>query len=401
MEMKCPQEKRSLHSLQEELDELDRLGLRRSCRRVEAVKEGRIQVDGRWLIHLASNNYLGLTEHPRVIAAAQEALARYGVGAGSARLIGGTFPPHEELEAELVRFKQAEDCLLFSTGYMANIGIITAMAGPGDLVIGDRLNHASLIDACRLSGAAFRVYPHADANRLEEALHQRRNQYRRVLVVTEGVFSMDGDLAPLPAIVEIARRYDAWLLVDEAHSTGVFGAAGRGSLEHFGISTEGILQMGTLSKALGSMGGFLAGPKVFVELLRNKARSFIYTTALPPSCAAAALEALRVVKEEPGRRERLWENVRRWSSGLMQLGCELVSHASPIIPIRVGPNRQTMELAQALFEAGVYAPGIRPPTVPEGSARIRTSLTSLHTEGDLDAALGAFRQVCERVAVSR
>ena len=212
---------------------------------------------------------------------------------------------------------------------------------------------------------------------------------------------MDGDLAPLPAIVEIARRYDAWLLVDEAHSTGVFGPAGRGSLEHFGISTEGILQMGTLSKALGSVGGFLAGPKVVVELLRNKARSFIYTTALPPSCAAAALEALRVVKEEPGRRERLWENVRRWSSGLMQLGCELVSHASPIIPVRTGSNGRTMELAQALLEAGVYAPGIRPPTVPEGSARIRTSLTSLHTEGDLDAALGAFRQVCERVAVSR
>ena len=380
-------------SLREELDELDQQGLRRSCRRVEAVEGGRIRVDGRWLIHLASNNYLGLTQHPRVITAAQEALARYGTGAGSARLIGGTFPPHEELETELARFKQAEDCLLFSTGYMANIGIITALVGQGDLVLGDRLNHASLIDASRLSGAAFRVYPHADADRLEEALQQRRNHYRRVLVVTEGVFSMDGDLAPLPAIVETARRHDAWLLVDEAHSSGVFGPTGRGALEHFGISTEGILQMGTLSKALGSVGGFLAGPRVVVELLRNKARSFIYTTALPPHCAAAALEALRVIKEEPMRRDRLWEHVRRWSSGLMQLGCELVSHASPIIPIRIGSKRQTMELAQALFEAGVYAPGIRPPTVPEGSERIRTSVTAAHTEEDLNFALEGFQSV--------
>ena len=387
---------------QQELDELDALGLRRSCRRVEAVEGGRIQVGGRWLIHLASNNYLGLTQHPRVISAAQEALARYGTGAGSARLIGGTFPPHEELEAELARFKQAEDCLLFSSGYMANVGIITSLAGQGDLVIGDRLNHASLIDACRLSGADFRVYPHADANRLEAALQQRRARYRRVLVVTEGVFSMDGDLAPLPAIAEIARRYDAWLLVDEAHSTGVFGPAGRGSLEHFGISTEGILQMGTLSKALGSVGGFLAGPRVVVELLRNKARSFIYTTALPPSCAAAALEAVRVVEKEPIRRERLWRNVRRWTSGLMQLGCELISKASPIIPVRTGSNGRTMELARSLFEAGVYAPGIRPPTVPGGSARIRTSLTSLHMEKDINVALETFRQVfSQQITVTR
>ena len=382
-----------LEPFEEELSELDRQGLRRFCRRVEAVEGGRIRVDGRWLIHLASNNYLGLTQHPKVIAAAQEALARYGAGAGSARLIGGTFPPHEELEAELADFKQAEDCLLFSTGYMANLGIVTALMGPGDLIIGDRLNHASLIDACRLSGAAFRIYPHGDADRLEEALRKRRAGHRKVLVVTEGLFSMDGDLAPLPAIVEMARRYDAWVLVDEAHATGVFGSSGRGSLEHFNISTDGILQMGTLSKALGSVGGFLAGPRVVVELLRNKARPFIYTTALPPSCAAAALEALRVIREEPVRRRRLWENVHRWSSGLMKQGWKLTSHASPILPIRIGSNQETMLLAQRLFEAGVYAPAIRPPTVPEGSARIRTSLTALHTEEDLSAALHAFQRV--------
>ena len=379
-------------SLQKELDELEAQGLRRRLRRVEAAEGGRVQVDGRWLISLASNNYLGLTQHPKVIAAAQEALARYGTGSGSARLIGGNFPPHEELEQELARFKQAEDCLLFSTGYMANLGVVTALAGPGDLVIGDRLNHASLIDACRLSGADLRVYPHGDAQRLEEALRQRRGRYRRILVITEGIFSMDGDLAPLPEIVEAARRHDAWLLLDDAHGTGVFGAGGRGSLEHFGIPPEGILQMGTLSKALGSLGGYLAGPRAVVELLRNRARSFIYTTALPPGCAVAALEGLRVIQREPQLRLRLWENVRRWTSGLEKMGCDLVSKSSPIVPVRVGSNRETMALAQALEEAGVYAPGIRPPTVPEGSARIRTSLTALHTAHELEQALKTFQK---------
>ncbi len=367
--------------------------MRRVSSRVEAVDGGRVRMGGRWLISLSSNNYLGLTQHPRVIAAAQESIARYGTGSGSARLIGGNLPPHEELEQELARFKQAEDCLLFSTGYMANLGVVTALVGPGDLVIGDRLNHASLIDACRLSGAAFRVYPHGDARRLEEALRRRRGHYRRTLVVTEGVFSMDGDLPPLREIAETARRHDAWLLLDDAHGTGVFGPGGRGSLEHFGIRPEGILQMGTLSKALGSLGGYLAGPRVVVELLRNRARSFIYTTALPPGCAAAALEGLRVLQSEPDLRRRLWENVRIWTAGLRGLGLDLISDAGPIVPVRVGSNRETMALAQALEEAGLYAPGIRPPTVPEGSARIRTSLTALHTEQEMGQALEAFRKV--------
>ena len=380
-------------SLRRELEELEAEGLRRSCRRVEEVQGGRIRVEGRWLIHLASNNYLGLAQHPRVIAAAQEAAARYGAGAGSARLIGGNFPPHEALERELAAFKQAEDCLLFSTGYMASLGIVTALAGPGDLVIGDRLNHASLIDACRLSGAELRVYPHADAQRLDAALRQRRARYRRVLVITEGLFSMDGDVPPLPELAAVTRRNDAWLLVDDAHATGVLGAQGRGSLEHFGIAPQGILQMGTLSKALGSMGGYLAGPKEAVELLRNRARSYIFTTGMAPSCAAAALEALQVIKQEPQLRTRLWENVRVWTAGLRRLGFNLISDHSPIVPIHVGPNSETMAMARALFEAGVFAPGIRPPTVPEGGARIRTSLTALHTDHDLTEALGSFQTI--------
>ncbi len=380
-------------SLQQELDEIESQGLRRSWRGVEEIQEGRIRVNGRWLIQMSSNSYLGFHLHPKGIAAAQEATARYGTGSGSARLIGGTFGIHEELEAALATFKQAQAALVFPTGYMANLGIITTLVGPQDLVIGDHLNHASLVDACRLSHATFRVYPHRDVERLEKALKHRSGRYRRVLVVTEGLFSMDGDVAALPQIVEVTRRYGAWLLVDDAHATGVLGSHGRGSLEHFGISTQGILQMGTLSKALGSLGGYLAGPRVAIELLKNKARSFIYTTALAPGCAAAALKALSLIQEEPMWHRRLLKNVKIWTAGLKELGYALISAESPIVPIRVGSNEETLELAKELFEAGVYAPGIRPPTVPAGSARIRTSVTALHTQADLEVALEAFESV--------
>ena len=368
---------------------------------MEALEGARIRIDGKWLLHLASNNYLGLSQHPRVVAAAQEALQRFGAGAGSARLIGGTFSVHEELEERLAQFKQAQAALVFPTGYMANLGIICTLVGPGDLILGDRLNHASLIDACRLSRAAFRVYPHRDVERLEAALKHREGKYRRILIVTEGVFSMDGDLAPLADIAQLARRHNAWLLIDDAHGAGVFGSQGRGTLEHFGIAAGEILQMGTLSKALGSLGGYLAGPRVVIETLRNKARSFIYTTALPPASAAAALEALRVIEEEPVWRTRLWANVKEWVSGLSELGCELISTVSPIVPIRIGSNEAATALAQALFEQGIYAPAIRPPTVPAGSSRIRTSVTALHTQADLKRATFSFKNGLEGARIGR
>ncbi len=380
-------------TLQQELHGLSARGLRREWSRVDGLDGCRILVNGRWRIHLCSNSYLGLHRHPKVVAAAQEAMARYGTGAGSARLLGGTCDLHEELEERLAAFKQAEAALLFPTGAMANLGIVTALVGPKDLVVGDRLNHASIVDACRLSGATFRVAPHRDVERLGEILERRRGRYRRLLVITEGLFSMDGDIAPLPEILELTRRYEGWLLVDDAHATGVLGSEGRGSLEHFGISPEGILQMGTLSKALGSLGGFIAGPREVIEVLKNKARSFIYTTSLPPACAAAALAALRLLQGEPQLRRRLWENVATWTQGLAEAGLELISKGSPIIPIRVGDVGETMQLAQGLFEEGVYAPGIRPPTVPAGSARIRTSVTTLHTAADLKEALEAFCRV--------
>ena len=381
------------YPLQQELDALAQQGLYRSWRRVEALEGARIRVDGRWLIQMASNSYLGLHQHPAVIQAAKEALDRYGAGAGSARLIGGTFPLHEQLEERIASFKQAQAALLFPTGYMASLGVITALVGPGDLVIGDRLNHASLVDACRLSRAFFRVYPHRDVERLSNLLQGRSRRFRRILVVTEGIFSMDGDVAPLPQIAEVTRRCGGWLLVDDAHATGVLGAAGRGSLEHFGLSLEGILQMGTLSKALGSLGGFLAGPQTVIELLKNKARAFIYTTALPAASCAAALASLRVIEEEPALRSGLWKKVKHYVSTLEQMGLDLISKESPILPIRIGPADETLRLSKALFEAGLYAPGIRPPTVPSGSARIRMSVTALHTQEDLETALQAIRKV--------
>ncbi len=378
-------------TLQQQLDDLKQQGLYRSWRRVEAVDGAKIRIDGRWLIHMSSNSYLGLHQHPEVVAQAQEALSRYGSGAGSARLLGGTSNLHEELEAELASFKQAEAAIVFPTGYMANLGIVTSLMGPQDLVLSDRLNHASLIDACRLSGATFRVYPHKDVERLEEILKQRRGKFRRVLVLTEGLFSMDGDIAPLDRMLKLTRRHEAWLLVDDAHATGVLGDNGRGSLEHFKIPVDGILQMGTLSKALGSMGGFLAGPKVVIEWIKNKARSFIFTTALPPACAAGSLAALGLLQKDPSLRSRLRKNTEIWISGLTQAGYKLLSKESQIVPIAVGEADQTMALSEALFETGVYAPAIRPPTVPAGSCRIRTSLTSLHTDEDLQIALEAFK----------
>jgi glycine C-acetyltransferase/8-amino-7-oxononanoate synthase len=373
------------------LEEWEKKGLRRVLRRVEGVEGGRICIGGKWYLHLGSNDYLGMSQHPKVLAAVEEANRRYGTGARSARFIAGNLPPHEALEEELARFKQAEACLIFSSGYAAGLGVVSALVGAKDLVLADRLDHACLVDGCRLSGATFRVYPHKDADRVEEILKHRRMRYRHVLIVTEGIFSMDGDLAPLDRLADLARRYEAWLLVDDAHGTGVFGASGRGTLEHCGVFPEGILQLGTLSKALGSVGGYLAGPKVVVEFLRQRARPFVYSTALPPACAAGALEALKVIQSEPVWRQRLWQNVEFWRSGLNELGQAVLPSIGPIVPLWTGSVEETMALAQAWWEAGVFAPGIRPPTVPADAGRVRTSLTALHTQQDLEAALQALK----------
>lgn len=386
------------HMFEEQLQQFaDRSELRR-LRCVESGADCVITLEGRRVILMASNNYLGLATDPRLKAAAIAATERYGVGAGASRLISGTMVPHELLEAALAKFKDTESALVFSAGYLANIGLIPALIGSGGLILADRLCHASLIDGCRLSGAELRVFRHRDMTQLASLL-ARRTAKRPTLIVTDGVFSMDGDLAPLPDLVELAERYGSRLLVDDAHGTGVLGAHGRGSLEHFGVEHRIPFHMGTLSKALGTSGAYIAGPESLIRYLVNTARSFIYTTAPPPSTAAAAMAALSIVQDDPARRARLWNNRDRLAGGLAALGYRLAESESPILPVLIGDAAKTLRLADRLLELGVYAPAIRPPTVPKGTSRIRTSITSEHTSEQLDTVLSAFRQAGQELGL--
>jgi glycine C-acetyltransferase/8-amino-7-oxononanoate synthase len=376
---------------EDDLAQLDARHLLRRLRLTESAPGPVVTIEGRPVILMAANDYLGLATHPALKQAAIDAVVRFGVGSGASRLISGTLPPHADLETALARFKGAEASLVFGSGYLANIGLIPALAETGDLILADRLCHASLIDGCRLSGANFRVFRHRDLAHLEQLL-SRRKARRLTLIVTDGVFSMDGDLAPLPDLIALAERHDARLLVDDAHGTGVMGNTGRGTLEHFGVESRLPFQMGTLSKALGGSGAYVAGPSTLIQYLVNHARSFIYTTAPPPAAAAAARAALDVIRNEPERRTRLWTNRQRWVEGLVGLGYRIADTASPIVPVLIGQADQALRLAERLLQLGVFAPAIRPPTVPEGTSRIRTTLSSEHRPEHLDQALAAFRQ---------
>lgn len=350
-----------------------------------------VTLGGRTVILLASNDYLGLTTHPEVIQAAIRATEEYGTGAGASRLVCGTLPPHEQLETALAAFKRTPAALAFGSGYQANLGVIPALIGKGGLILADRLSHASLIDGCRLSGADFRIYRHRDLDHLESLL-KRRPAGRPVLIVTDGLFSMDGDLAPLPELAALAARYDARLYVDDAHGTGVLGPSGRGTLEHQGVEDQIPFHMGTLGKALGSSGAYIAGSADLIQYLINTCKPFMFTTAPPPSAAAAATAALAVIQHDPARRLRLWTNRERLYTGLRRIGFRLTETASPILPILVGEADKALAFAEHLLAQGVYAPAIRPPTVPEATSRIRVTVTSEHTAGQLDAALAAFQR---------
>jgi 8-amino-7-oxononanoate synthase len=350
-----------------------------------------VEMAGRQILLLASNDYLGLARHPEVIRSAIEATQRFGAGAGASRLISGSLPPHQELETALAEFKGTEAALTFSSGYLANIGTIPALTEQGGLILADRLCHASLIDGCRLSAADFRIYRHNDTNHLQSLLAKRRRA-RRTLIVTDGLFSMDGDLAPLPELSRLAQDYEADLYIDDAHGTGVMGPHGRGTVEHFGLETQIPFQMGTLGKAFGSSGAYLAGPSTLIRYLMSTSRSFIFTTAPPPSSAAAVTAALRILQREPERRARLWANRERLFSGLTQLGFTLSPSVSPIMPILVGNAETALMFAEHLFAEGVYAPAIRPPTVPDATSRIRVTVTSEHSSNHIDHALTAFQR---------
>ena len=376
---------------EQHLKNLDDQHLLRRLRTMTSATGPTVLLDNRRVILLSSNNYLGLATHPAVVEAAVSATRQYGAGSGASRLVCGTLPPHEALETALARFKGTEASLTFAAGYLANISVIPTLVGKGGLIFADRLSHASLIDGCRLSGATFRVYHHRDMNHLERLL-ARRSPAKPTLIVTDGLFSMDGDIAPLTDIATLAERYDAAVFVDDAHGTGILGRTGRGTLEHCDVESRLPYHMGTLSKALGSAGAYLAGSRAFIAYLVNTCRAFTYTTAPTPASAAAATAALRVIEQEPERRARLWHNRERLAQGLTRLGFRLTASDSPILPILVGDADRAVSLAHTLLTYGVYAPAIRPPTVPPATSRIRLTITADHTTEHIDEALTALEQ---------
>jgi 8-amino-7-oxononanoate synthase len=371
--------------------ERSRLGLTRSLTPISPGTAGRVEREGRQLINFASNDYLGLSNDPRVVAAAQKAAGRFGWGAGASPLVCGWKQPHQELIEVLASFEGTEAVALFPTGYAANLGTIIALLGPEDAVFGDRLNHSCLFQGARLSGARMRVFPHRDTDRLETLLRRERDRYRRALIVTDGVFSMDGDLAPLPELVALSERFGAMLLVDEAHGTGVFGADGRGASSALGVADRVPIRVGTLSKAIGSIGGFVAGSRRLIDHLINSAPTLIYSTAMPPAAAAAAVEALRIIGEEPWRRERVHLLGRQLRIELRGKGFEIPSSEGPIVPVILGETERTIHAAGELREHGVLVPAIRPPTVPRGTARLRICLSASHSESEIRTLVQAMK----------
>ncbi len=386
------------HDWLDPLEALSAQGLRRHLRCIDSAQGARVTLGGRSMCCFSSNNYLGLANHPRVIEAVREAVAQWGWGASASRLVTGHMTPHAQLEAKLAAFKGTQAALVCATGYAANLAAVRSLAGPGDLLLVDKLNHASIIDAARGSGAVLRVFPHRGYDKLERLL-SRASAFRRRVMVTDALFSMDGDFADLQRLVELKHKYDALLCVDEAHATGVFGQHGRGLAEHLDVESQIDLTVGTLSKALGGMGGFIAGSGPLIEWIVNTAGAFIYTTALPPAACAAAMAALEIVEQEPQRRTHLLDlagRLRREFGEVRRLN--IAGSTSQIVPLMVGDAGASVRLAEALAENGLLVLPIRPPTVPRGSARLRISLSCEHTDDDLDrllAALDAHRGLME------
>lgn len=383
-----------------EIERLKRKDSHRWLRTMEGATAPRMQVDGREVIVLCSSNYLGLATHPRLKAAAIEATERLGVCSAAARLIAGNNEFYHTLEERLAELKGREAALVYSTGYMANLGVISAVVGEGDAVYTDALSHASVIDGCRLSRAVVKVFPHNDLNALENLL-KAEGGLRRRLIAVNGVYSMDGDLAPLPDLVKLAKQYDALLLLDDAHGTGVLGERGGGTAEYFGLEgPEGVdIEIGTLGKALGSFGAYVVGSQSLREYLINRSRSFIFTCALAPPALAAAIAALELLGEEPEIRERLWDNVRHFREGLHGLGLSTEPSVTHILPLMTYDRRQTMALSERLLELGVFCQGIRPPTVPQGTSRLRFTVTAAHSRADLDQALEAVEKAFREFAL--
>jgi 8-amino-7-oxononanoate synthase len=375
-----------------QLTQLRQAGLYRTLRRVDGAQGPTLLLDGREVINFSSNNYLGIANHPALCDAAKAAIDRYGCGSGASRLISGNMSLHEELEAKIAVFKGTEAALVFNSGFQANTGVIPALVGADDIVFSDALNHASIIDGCRLARVKNSVYGHCDLNALEGMLKEAPRRGRR-LIVTESLFSMDGDEAPLAEIVELAERYDAMVMVDEAHATGVYEPDGAGLIAKLGLGARLLVQMGTLGKALGGFGAYVACSQALRELLINRCRSFIFTTALPPAVMAMAIAAIELVQNQPERREALRRNSQSSRGGLRALGYNISDGAGQIVPLIVGDAGACMNLSAALLAHGVFAQGIRPPTVPPGTSRLRITLMATHTAEHIDKALAIFEEM--------
>lgn len=393
--------------LDDELAALRERHLYRPLRVMSSAQGPVCSVDGERVISLSSNDYLGLTHHPRLREAALAAVRDFGAGSGAVRTIAGTMTLHEELEADLARFKDVEATLTFQSGFTANTGVIPTITGETDLIVSDELNHASIIDGMRLSKAPRKVYPHGDVAALRELLREARERgrdgagapYRLVLVVTDGVFSMDGDIAPLPGIVEAAEAFGAAVMVDDAHASGVLGRDGRGSVDYFGLHGRVAIQVGTLSKAVGVLGGYVAGSQALRDILVQRARPFLFSTSHPPAVAAACREAIRVMQDEPELLERLWANTRRFKAELARLGFDIGRSETPITPVILGDSDLTIRFSNRLFAEGVFATSVVFPTVALDRARIRTIVTAAHTDELLDRALAAFDRVGRELGV--
>jgi len=372
-----------------EIDSLRGQGVFRQLRVLDDEQRAHTVVDGRSTINLSSNNYLGLTTHPRLRKKAIEAIERFGVGTGSVRTIAGTMAMHIELERRLAEFKQTEAVVVFQSGFTANAGTVSAVLSKEDVIISDALNHASIIDGCRLSRAAIKVFPHKDVDAARDVLRDLMPGQSKLLI-TDGVFSMDGDLGPLPALCQLAEEYGAIMMVDDAHASGVFGRHGRGTVDHFGMHGRVDIQVGTLSKAIGALGGYVAGSRLLIEFLHHRARPFLFSTSHPPSVVATCLAAIDLLLEEPEIIDRLWDNTRFFKAGLVALGFNTGISESPITPVIVGDGALAMKLSDRLFQEGVFAQGIAFPTVARDAARVRTIVTATHTKEELQFALDAF-----------
>jgi len=384
--------------LGEELDALKAQGLYRHLRVLDREQAARTKVDGREVVNLSSNNYLGLTTHPRLKQAALRALEEFGVGTGSVRTIAGTMALHMELERRLADFKKTEAVVVFQSGFAANAGTVAAILTKDDVVVSDELNHASIIDGCRLSKASIKVFPHRDVA-AARAIVRELPKSQRKLLITDGVFSMDGDLGALPDLCGVAEDYGCIMMVDDAHASGVFGRNGRGTVDHFDLHGRVDIQVGTLSKAIGALGGYIAGNRNLVEFLHHRGRPFLFSTSHPPSVTATCIAAIDVLLEEPQLIETLWNNTKFFKGGLRELGFDTGLSESPITPVIAGEASRAMKLSDRLFEEGVFAQGIGFPTVARGKARVRTIVTATHTRDDLQFALDAFKKVGKEIGL--